>query len=210
MNKYWNPVRTYQGKGSFDLLPELLGKMRPAAKNIQFITWRESERLEKMCSRLKAAGCVIRVNVFEASNPTVEQLFQMYLETKDFHPDAVVAIGGGSVMDVAKSLCCISGSSPGSADELRRMIISGRYPVPEIRWIGVPTTSGTGSEVTCWATIWDPDKDAKRSVENHDNYAYAALVDPELAASMPVRLAVSSALDACAHAVESYWSKNSN
>lgn len=210
MNKYWNPVRTFQGRGSFELLPDVLGGMNPAAKKIQFLTWRSSERLEEMCSRLKAACREVRVNVFEASNPTMGQLFQIYLETRDFHPDAIVAIGGGSVMDVSKSLCCISGCDLKSTDDLRRMILSGRYPVPEIRWIGVPTTSGTGSEVTCWATIWDPDMDAKRSVENHDNYAYAALVDPELAKSMPVRLAVSSALDACAHAVESYWSRNSN
>ena len=71
-------------------------------------------------------------------------------------------------------------------------------------------TVGTGSEVTCWATIWDPEQDTKRSLENHDNYAAAALVDPELAAGMPVRLAVSSALDAVAHAVESYWARHTN
>lgn len=72
------------------------------------------------------------------------------------------------------------------------------------------TTAGTGSEVTCWATIWDPERDAKRSVECRENYAFAALVDPELAAGMPVTLAVSSALDAAAHAVESYWAKGTN
>lgn len=74
----------------------------------------------------------------------------------------------------------------------------------------MPTTAGTGSEVTCWATIWDPERDAKRSVECRENYAFAALVDPELAAGMPVTLAVSSALDAAAHAVESYWAKGTN
>ena len=68
---------------------------------------------------------------------------------------------------------------------------------------------GNGSE-TCWATIWDPEQDAKRSVECHENYAWAALVDPELAVGMPTALAVSSALDAVAHAVESYWARGTN
>lgn len=113
-------------------------------------------------------------------------------------------------MDVAKSLCCLYDSEIRSEDELRARIQEKRFGTPNVRWIGVPTTSGTGSEVTCWATIWDPSKDAKRSVENHQNYAYAALVDSELTKEIPLKLAVSSALDAVAHAVESYWAKGTN
>lgn len=113
-------------------------------------------------------------------------------------------------MDVGKSLCCIYGKELRSEEELRIMIAQKAYGTPEAKWIGMPTTAGTGSEVTCWATIWDPEKNAKRSVESKDNYAYAALVDPELLKGIPVKLAVSSALDAVAHAVESYWAKASN
>ena len=95
-------------------------------------------------------------------------------------------------------------------DSLRAYIQDNRFGIPSARWIGVPTTSGTGSEVTCWATIWDPSKGIKRSVENHANYAYAALVDPCLTEGMPLKLAVSSALDAVAHAVEAYWARGTN
>lgn len=130
--------------------------------------------------------------------------------TRDFVPEVVVAVGGGSILDVGKSLCCLYGTDLPDADSLRRLIEEKSYGHPAARWIGVPTTAGTGSEVTCWATIWDPERDAKRSVECRENYAFAALVDPELAAGMPVTLAVSSALDAAAHAVESYWAKGTN
>ena len=113
-------------------------------------------------------------------------------------------------MDVGKSLCCLYGREISSPQVLRRIIVEKDYGVPRTRWIGVPTTSGTGSEVTCWATIWDPQEGVKRSIETSWNYAYAAIVDPDLTAAMPVKLAVSSALDAVAHAVESYWAKGSN
>ena len=113
-------------------------------------------------------------------------------------------------MDVGKSLCCLYGKDLPDENSLRRLIAEKNYGRPAARWIGVPTTAGTGSEVTCWATIWDPEQDAKRSVECHENYAWAALVDPELAVGMPTALAVSSALDAVAHAVESYWARGTN
>lgn len=113
-------------------------------------------------------------------------------------------------MDVGKSLCCLYGKEIADAEALRQLICAKAFGTPRARWIGIPTTAGTGSETTCWATIWDPEKDAKRSMENHENYACAALVDPELAATMPVKLAVSSALDALSHAVESYWARGTN
>ena len=155
-------------------------------------------------------GFTICSMVFQASNPTVSQLFETYQATREFRPEVVVAVGGGSIMDVGKSLCCLYGKDLPDEDSLRQLIAEKNYGRPAARWIGVPTTAGTGSEVTCWATIWDPEQDAKRSVECHENYAWAALVDPELAVGMPTALAVSSALDAVAHAVESYWARGTN
>ena len=113
-------------------------------------------------------------------------------------------------MDVGKSLCCLYGHRIPDVDALREMIREKNYGTPQAQWIGVPTTAGTGSEVTCWATIWDPEQDAKRSVECRENYGWAALVDPHLAEGMPLELAVSSRLDAAAHAVESYWARGTN
>ena len=93
---------------------------------------------------------------------------------------------------------------------MRNMIADKTYSKPQCKWIGIPTTAGTGSEVTCWATVWDSEHNKKYSVDTQDNYAYAAVIDPVLASSMPVKLAVSSALDAVCHAAESYWAKANN
>lgn len=212
MNRFYNPVHTVAEAGCFNRLPEILEKMEPDNRRILVLAWSQKALEHVVFSQLQHAEQPfdMRTVVFEASNPTVEQLFQLYQETKDFSPDVIVAIGGGSVMDIGKSLCCLYGKELPDEDALRALIQSKEYGRPAARWIGVPTTAGTGSEVTCWATIWDPCKDAKRSVEHHGNYAYAALVDSQLTEGMPLSLAVSSALDAAAHAIESYWAKGTN
>lgn len=212
MNQYYNPVKTLEGAGCLSCLPELLEEMKLKNRRVLVLVWNEKVLEHPVFAELQQMEQPFSIQsaVFAASNPTVEQLFQVYRETKPFAPDVVVAVGGGSIMDVGKSLCCLYGKEIADEDALRKRIQSKDYGHPHTRWIGVPTTAGTGSEVTCWATIWDPDKEAKRSVESHENYAYAALVDPQLAEGMPVKLAVSSALDAAAHAVESYWANGTN
>ena len=212
MNSYYNPVHTIEGAGSLNRLPEILKEMKPEVRRVLILAWSREALKHPAFSELKEKNPELEVRslVFQASNPSVEQLFEAYEETKEFAPDAVAAIGGGSIMDVGKSLCCLYGKEIANLEELRELICSKAFGTPRARWIGIPTTAGTGSETTCWATIWDPEKDAKRSVENHENYACAALVDPELAATMPVKLAVSSALDALSHAVESYWARGTN
>ena len=211
MNRYYNPVRTVEGPGCVRQLTTLLEEMNLERGKILLLVWGQAVLDHPAFSELQGAGdyevCSL---VFQASNPTVEQLYETYQQTKAFQPEVVIAVGGGSILDVGKSLCCLYGKELQSADMLRELIEEKAYGHPTARWIGIPTTAGTGSETTCWATIWDPDQDAKRSVECHENYAWAVLVDPELASGMPLKLAVSSALDAVAHAVESYWANGSN
>lgn len=208
-NHYYNPVHTVQGRGAVQELPNLLRELAGEKGRVLLLVW-DNSVLERAVFQKLGERFQVRSICFTESNPTVEQLFALYEKTKEFSPQAVAAVGGGSVMDVGKSLCCLYGQEIGSAKELREIISRREYRAGTVRWIGIPTTSGTGSEVTCWATIWDPKENLKRSVEDRDNYAYAAVADPDLTDEMPLGLAVSSALDAVAHAVESYWAKGSN
>lgn len=212
MNQFCNPVYTVQGAGCLNRLPEVLDNMKLKNGRVLVLAWSEKVLEYDVFLKLQQSKQPLDIHtvVFEASNPTVEHLFRVYQETKEFFPEAVIAIGGGSIMDVGKSLCCLYGKDVPDVDNLRELIKNKGFGQPDTRWIGIPTTAGTGSEVTCWATIWDPSMNAKRSIENHANYAYAALVDPQLAEGAPLKLAVSSALDAVAHAVESYWAKATN
>ena len=210
LNRYYNPVQSFEGPGCTAELTTLLQKMELQEGRLLLLVWSEKVLKLPAFAGLADNGFTVCSMVFQASNPTVSQLFETYQATREFRPEVVVAVGGGSIMDVGKSLCCLYGKDLPDEDSLRRLIAEKNYGRPAARWIGVPTTAGTGSEVTCWATIWDPEQDAKRSVECHENYAWAALVDPELAVGMSTALAVSSALDAVAHAVESYWARGTN
>lgn len=208
MNYFYNPVRTIQGAGSLGQLPELAAQAA-AGSRILLLLCRQELQQNQVIQHLEQQEQVKTI-FFTQSNPDVAQLYALYDQTKDWGAGLVVAVGGGSVLDVGKSLCCLYGGRYSSVQQLREAIQGKTYPAPSCPWIGVPTTAGTGSETTCWATIWNPENNAKYSIDTPQNYAYAAVADPELLYSMPIGLAVSSALDAAAHAAESYWAKASN
>lgn len=211
MNCYYNPVRTYQGYGSLNQLSKLTQTCVSPESTILLLIWNESVlEVPGIAEFVAKEKYHLVVQSFTASNPELSQLYEMYCQTKMLNVGLIIAIGGGSVLDVGKSLCCLYSKDIASEEDLRKMIRNKTYGSPACPWIGVPTTAGTGSEVTCWATIWDSPNNAKYSVDTPENYAYAAVVDPTLAASMPLKLMVSSALDAVAHATESYWAKASN
>lgn len=123
-------------------------------------------------------------------------------------PAVIVALGGGSVLDAAKVLA----AAAGEFDRVRHYLETGEggdslHAVPVI---AVPTTAGTGSDVTCWAAVWDTDKGKKYSLERRELYPECALIDPELMLGLPRDLTVSTGLDALSHALESIWNRNAN
>ena len=127
------------------------------------------------------------------------------------HPSAtILAIGGGSTLDLAKVVRFRMPLLTQAAACWR----SNRVPAGAVRhalWL-VPTTAGTGSEVTRWATLWDTAvaQPVKLSWSPQDGYAEQALVDPELGLSCPVHQSRDCALDALSHALESLWNRNSH
>ncbi|MEG0591845.1 MAG: phosphonoacetaldehyde reductase [Coprobacillus sp.] len=210
MEKFYNPVKIYQGVDCLQELSTVIEKIN--SHKVLLLTYNQEiinhVVIKDMLSHLKDVEVIH--HVMEVSNPDLSDLHELYTKTNENQIDLVIAVGGGSVLDVAKSLCCLYGYDEQTQEEIRQRIKNKEYENPKCPWIGMPTTSGTGSEVTCWATIWDRQKDSKLSLENQDNYAYAVFVDPRLTTSMPLQLIVSSALDAVAHATEAYWSKNTN
>jgi phosphonate metabolism-associated iron-containing alcohol dehydrogenase len=118
--------------------------------------------------------------------------------------DAVVALGGGSVLDAAKALTAAAAS--GQTAFMAHLEDGAPLPpdmkIPTI--IAVPTTSGTGSEVTRWGTIWGAGG-AKHSVSDSQLYPAYAVLDPALCVSMPDTLTLSTGLDTLSHAMEAVW-----
>ena len=124
-------------------------------------------------------------------------------------PDFIVAIGGGSVLDTAKVMRVALYRGESQIEEL----LGNLKPVaigPKARFVAVPTTHGTGSEMTKWATVWDKNDKRKHSISDPDNYPDDAIYDVRLCESLPVELSLASAMDALSHALEAIWNKNEN
>ncbi|OON98641.1 MAG: hypothetical protein ATN35_00780 [Epulopiscium sp. Nele67-Bin004] len=202
--EFYNPVKTFVGADSIGQLKNILIDY----EKILVIAWNKSIFNMSVINNLKQHKTIYELE-FSYSNPTLENLLEAYDNSKCFDYDIIVAIGGGSVLDVAKTLACIKNTTIKSVDDIRNLINENNFK-PVCPWIGVPTTFGTGSDVTCWATLWDVTGGKKLSVENTKNYALASIVDFKLGESMPKTLAITSALDAVAHATESYWAIKRN
>lgn len=121
--------------------------------------------------------------------------------------DGVIAIGGGSVMDTAKAIMISLGTD---LKEIRELIDFQDQFIRKFPSIFIPTTHGTGSEVTKWATVWNMDEKKKYSISHKDLYPTWAVLDGTLALSLPLDVSLSSTLDALSHSFEAIWNKNAN
>lgn len=140
-------------------------------------------------------------------NPTVENVDTLTDLLRKNQTQTVVAIGGGSSLDCAKAASCLSQTEDSSIRayhfEKKKTFQGDRLPV-----ITVPTTAGTGSEVTPIAVLDDLENNYKSPLASPLFYPACAVVDPELTVSVPLKITAATALDALSHAIEGYWSKN--
>ena len=206
--RYHNPVAVRLGPGVIAELPAVL-----AGRRCILVTFPEAESLG-LVARLRGilgaqlAGVEDQIE----PNPDVACLAPMYARFWHDHADcpAVVAVGGGSAIDTAKAL--MVGTDSGRFDELIAQLTTGAaFTPPRVKsLIAVPTTAGTGSEVTPWATIWDRAAGKKHSLHLRETWPEAALVDPQLMLTLPRAVTLQSALDALSHALEAIWNVNAN
>lgn len=123
--------------------------------------------------------------------------------------DSLLAIGGGSVMDTAKVVkSALCGGFKSVQDLLEEKILHSYVYMNKS--IFIPTTHGSGSEVTMWATIWDKKTKKKHSIEHIVLYPDLAILDGSLTLSLPLDVSIITALDALSHSFESLWNKNAN
>ncbi len=169
-------------------------------------------------SALQGDGHCVHLVTDIPSNPTVDRLQALLaqLREKQFEPDGILAIGGGSCIDMAKGVSALWHlplCDTASASAVRDAISGKKYAAEGHRFLPIwtmPTTAGTGSEVTHWATLWDTDQLQKLSIDCPALYPQAAVLVPEWTATMPDNLTLSTGLDALSHAMEAFWAKASN
>ena len=206
--RFHNPVDTRFGWGSLLELASITENQKVA-----LVTFPEARGLG-LVDRIEDLLGDRLVYVIEdvQPNPDVAQLRDTYerfwQEAGECH--AVIAVGGGSAIDTAKAL--IVGTESGRFDELLALLATGKPFVPARSklLIAAPTTAGTGSEVTPWATIWDSASHKKYSLHLDSTWPKVAIVDPQLMLTVPAGVTVSTGLDALSHALESIWNINAN
>ena len=148
------------------------------------------------------------------NNPTQESVCELLDFSRNHIVDGIIAIGGGSVIDLAKSFSAFHGmqgiDSPQSVLEaiVGKTYLANSHNAMQI--VAVPTTAGTGSEVTEWATIWGTDGKSKYSIDAPWLKPDKAWIVPQLLSTLPQKLMLATGLDAVCHAVEAYWAKASN
>jgi phosphonate metabolism-associated iron-containing alcohol dehydrogenase len=202
---FHNPVRIMFGPDRFACLPQLIGG-RPYA----LVTYGEPffDDLTARLSHMAGAPTLIVNDV--APNPDCRLLTAQCrrFAGASSHPQVIVALGGGSVIDSAK----VFAAAGGDFTWVRRFLETkdGADALTATPIIAVPTTAGTGSEVTCWATVWDEANQKKYSLARPSLYPEAALIDPLLMCGKPRALTISTGLDALSHALESLWNVNAN
>lgn len=205
---YQNPVAIHFGAGVLETLPKLLGGRRAT-----LVTFPEARQFGLLPRLQKLFGESL-VGVIDNTQPNpdvdgLDALYHQFWKTPDAC-EVIVAVGGGSALDTAKAL--MVGTESGEFDALVALLATGKpfRPHRVKSLIAVPTTSGTGSEVTGWATVWHRAAGKKYSLHLPETWPEAAFVDPQLVLSLPAGPSLAAGLDALSHALESIWNINAN
>jgi phosphonate metabolism-associated iron-containing alcohol dehydrogenase len=205
MATFYNPVRIRFGAGES-------GRISAETEGTCCIVTSAGMLRRGVIERLQQSmgGRIRHVYASVEPNPTVHSVAEAAYGLLEHRADWILAIGGGSVLDTAKAVAAQANAPEGwIAQHLRNGAV---FPAPfrPLPIIAVPTTSGTGSEVTPWATIWDEASGVKYSLSHASLFPVHAFVDPELTLSAPADLTIATALDALSHAMESIWNHNAN
>lgn len=202
---YNNPVQVRFGAGAMDSLTDQIKGRRYA-----IVTYPEPYFAELSASIAERSGPAALIVDDVAPNPDYKHLLPQCVRFAELEtpPDVIVALGGGSVIDSAK----VFAAAGGSFSNVARYLETGQGADAFVNMpiIAVPTTAGTGSEVTCWATVWDEARGRKFSLARRELYPEAAIVDPALMLGKPYGLTLSTGLDTLSHALESIWNVNAN
>ena len=203
MARFTLPRDLYHGKGALEALKEFSGKR--AIVCVGGGSMKRNGFLDKAVSYLEEAG--MEVKLFEGiePDPSVETVMRGAKVMQEFEPDWIVAMGGGSPIDAAKAMW-IKYEYPDTTFEDMCKV----FGLPKLRtkahFCAISSTSGTATEVTAFSIITDYEKGIKYPIADFEITPDVAIVDPELAETMPVKLVAHTGMDAMTHAIEAYVS----
>ena len=194
------------GVGAAKRLGELAA---PLGRKALVVTGGNPERFAGVLATLGAAG-VAHAGWRVPGEPSVEEVEQAVVHARDAGCDVVIGLGGGSALDAAKAIAALL-ANPGPAIDYLEVIGKGRsLTVPALPIVAVPTTSGTGSEVTRNAVLKSTEHRVKVSLRSPHMLPTVTLVDPALTCSVPAAVTADTGLDALTQVIEPYVSIAAN
>ena len=203
MGRFTNPRDLYFGEGARHEVKNLKGKKAIIVSGGS--SMRRGGFLQDVEADLKEAGMEVKLFEGVESAPSIETVMKGAAAMRDFEPDWIVAIGGGSPIDAAKAMW-IKYEYPDTTFEDMCKV----FGLPKLRkkahFCAVSSTSGTATEVTAFSIITDYEKGIKYPIADFEITPDVAIVDPELAETMPVKLVAHTGMDAMTHAIEAYVS----
>ncbi len=195
------PRDIYFGKGSLEQLKALKGK-----KAVLVLGGGSMKRfgfVDKALAYLKEAGIETKLIEGVEPDPSVDTVLKGAEVMRDFEPDWIIAMGGGSPIDAAKAMWIFY-----EHPEVKFEDITKPFSLPELRnkakFLAIPSTSGTATEVTAFSVITDYKTEIKYPLADFNITPDVAIVDSELAETMPAKLTAYTGMDALTHAIEAY------
>ena len=203
MARFTLPRDLYHGKGSLETLKTLKGKR--AIIVVGGGSMKKFGFLDRVEQYLKEAGFEVRLFEGVEPDPSVETVMKGAEAMREFQPDWIVAIGGGSPIDAAKAMWAFY-EYPDTTFEA--LCTPFNFPTlrTKAKFCAIPSTSGTATEVTAFSVITDYQKGVKYPLADFNITPDVAIVDPELAETMPKKLTANTGMDAMTHAIEAYVS----
>ncbi len=163
--------------------------------------------VEQIQAAVQDAGIEVTVFTAVSTNPTTDEVAAGLNLAREHQTDALIALGGGSPIDVAKGIALVLANGGSYADYQW-----GGKPITQRSWplLAVPTTAGTGSEVSKVAVVSDPNNPFKKGVLSPLMFPHTTIVDPELTRGLPGWLTAATGMDAFIHALEAFIGKRAN
>ncbi len=203
MARFTLPRDLYHGKGSMEMLKSLQGKK--AMVCVGGGSMKRFGFLDKAVAYLKEAGMEVQIIDGIEPDPSVETVMKGAQAMLEFEPDWIVAMGGGSPIDAAKAMWIKYEYPEITFPEMCKV-----FGIPTLRrkarFCAIPSTSGTATEVTAFAVITDYAQGIKYPLADYEITPDVAIVDPDLAETMPEKLIAQTGMDAMTHAIEAYVS----
>ncbi|MDL2217811.1 iron-containing alcohol dehydrogenase [Christensenellaceae bacterium OttesenSCG-928-M15] len=203
MARFTLPRDLYYGKNSLEILKTLKGKR--AMVVVGGGSMKRFGFLDKTVGYLKEAGMAVQLFENVEPDPSVETVMKGAKAMRDFEPDWIVSIGGGSPIDAAKAMWAFYEYPDTTFEQLITP-----FSFPELRtkakFVAIPSTSGTATEVTAFSVITDYSKGIKYPLADYNITPDVAILDSSIAETMPKTLTAHTGMDALTHAIEAYVS----